>query len=440
MSTALKVAFDISELGSSLGDRQGRRGINRVVEEVCHGLARLAENGGNDLDFRVASVENTAAAAAYLESQAGRRSASLPMLSRPLHRRWTALETRSRAFISNTADRALAKRALRALVSRSLPLQRRIAYRLRAFDPENLDVFHSPALTPMPQYVLRARRPAYFQTVYDLIPFQYPELVAERSIAELKTVVAAFRPEHFAICISNFVRNEFCDYLRLDSGHVFVAPLAADSSRFHPGADAGQIATARRRCGLPDDQSPYLISLCSIEPRKNLLHLIRCFARFRQEEPAARDLRLVLVGFAVESNLVRVRSLIAEQRLEKHVVLTGYVEDSEVAPLYSGAMAFVFPSLAEGFGLPPLEAMQCGVPVICSNRTSLPEVMGDAGLLIDPEDEDALCAAMGRIFNDEALREDLSRRSLARAARFSWERCAADHLDAYRTAVRVKNG
>jgi glycosyltransferase involved in cell wall biosynthesis len=436
----LRIAFDISELGSSQSHREDRRGINRVVEEVGGALAELATDRPSDFELLLTGVESSANARAYLASPDGRRLAASALLSTAGHRRWSAIRAGSHRFVMNTGDRAAAKRALRWLVYRTLPAQRAIALGLPAFAPEKIDVYHSPAFSPIPGYVRRARRPACFRTFYDLIPFRHPEMVQAISISQLQAVVAAFQPGDFAICISQHVKDDFCEYLHLDPSHVFVAPLAADAARFHPGADAGQIDATRRRFQIPDDGSPYLLSLCAVERRKNLLHLIRCFGRLRREDPAARDLRLVLVGRAAQAGLAETKSLIAAEKLEKHVVLTGYVEDADLAPLYAGALAFVFPSLAEGFGLPPLEAMQCGVPVICSDRTSLPEVMGDAGLLIDPEDPDALCAAMQRILHEEPLRAELSSRGLAQAARFSWERCAVDHLNAYRRGVEIKCG
>ena len=122
--------------------------------------------------------------------------------------------------------------------------------------------------------------------------------------------------------------------------------------------------------------------------------------------------------------------------LRGRVVRTGYVGDADLAALYRGARCFVYPSLYEGFGLPPLEAMQCGTPVITANTSSLPEVVGDAGLMVDPLDVDAFAAAMLARWQDEAAREAARARGLARAARFSWSRTLAATLDAYRAYAR----
>ena len=435
----MRVAYDISELGLDFGRPQIRRGVNRVVEKVCGALLQVAQQDPDALQFVVTGVDSSATVAAYLRSQPLPALAAATFLNRPVHRHWTAVQARTQVIVDDLSDRSLPRRLTRWALSRSLPWQRRLTRRLPAFDPEAVDVYHSAAVTPFPAYVRRARRPAGISTFYDLIPMRHPEMVHPASLDNLRQMLATFGPEHFGICISQHVKDDLCDFLRLDPGHLFVAPLAADTARFHRCADTAEIAAVRCRL-LPDAEAPYFLSLCTLERRKNLLHLIRCFARLQRENPVARTVRLVLAGFVLDAVRQQIESIVAAEKLAGQVVLTGYVPDADLAPLYSGALAFVFPSLAEGFGLPPLEAMQCGAPVICSDRTSLPEVVGDAGILVDPEDEDALCDAMQQVLDGSALREELSRRGLARAGRFSWQRCAADHLVAYRAAVQIKRG
>jgi glycosyltransferase involved in cell wall biosynthesis len=121
--------------------------------------------------------------------------------------------------------------------------------------------------------------------------------------------------------------------------------------------------------------------------------------------------------------------------LRDRIILTGFVPDEDLAAIYSGALAFAYMSRYEGFGLPPLEAMQCGVPVITSNTSSLPEVVGDAGIILDPSDEQGLCDAMLRLFGDEALRCHLGSRGLVQSSKFSWERCIREMTDAYSEAL-----
>jgi glycosyltransferase involved in cell wall biosynthesis len=151
-----------------------------------------------------------------------------------------------------------------------------------------------------------------------------------------------------------------------------------------------------------------------------------------------REMSFVLVGHDERGSGEVARAIAEQPALRGRVILTGHVEDGELAPLYSGAAAFVYPSLYEGFGLAPLEAMQCGTPVITSNTSSLPEVVGGAAMMVDPEDDDALCAAMLAVCRDEALRERMRSAGLAQAARFSWERCTRQTLDAYRAGAVVQ--
>jgi len=168
------------------------------------------------------------------------------------------------------------------------------------------------------------------------------------------------------------------------------------------------------------------------------VRLIRAFARLLasgSSEGAPGTLQLVLAGqkgWLTADILAEVDRM----RLGDRVVLTGFVPDSDLAALLSGAQAFLFPSLYEGFGLPILEAMACGIPVVCSNSSSLPEVAGEAALLVDPMDIDALAAAMQRVLVDEGLRQELVQRGFAQISAFSWRRCAAEALAVLEAAGR----
>jgi glycosyltransferase involved in cell wall biosynthesis len=212
---------------------------------------------------------------------------------------------------------------------------------------------------------------------------------------------------------------------------VFVIPLAADPRVFHPCRDTSRIATLRDRLGIGD--APYLLALNAHEPRKNMDVAIRAFTR-AVAEGGARDLTLVIAG--PTSAAPGIQSALADAAHRgARVILAGYVPDDDLATLYGGALAFVYPSVYEGFGLPPLEAMQCGTPVIAGRVASLPEVVGNAGILVDLGDPDALGAAMLRLSRDAALREQLSALSLERAAGFSWERCTQQTLATYRAVT-----
>jgi glycosyltransferase involved in cell wall biosynthesis len=180
---------------------------------------------------------------------------------------------------------------------------------------------------------------------------------------------------------------------------------------------------------------PFFLSVCTLEPRKNLVHVIQAFGRLIEQEKIS-GLNLVLVGakgwqydqIFAESGATNV--------LKRRVIFTGYVPDEDLAPLYTEALAFLYLSLYEGFGLPVLEAMQCGIPVVTSDNSSLPEVAGDAGILLDARDQDALCAAMLSLYGNAELRDELRCKSLRNAARFSWQQCAQATLRGYDQALR----
>jgi glycosyltransferase involved in cell wall biosynthesis len=201
-----------------------------------------------------------------------------------------------------------------------------------------------------------------------------------------------------------------------------VIPNGVDA-RFRP-ADADAILDLRRRMDLP---ARYVLCVGSLEPRKNLRRLLDAWRRLPQ---SLSDTGLVLAG--AEHAVFRQAGL---DELPPGVRLAGYVPDADLPTLYSGATAFVYPSLYEGFGLTILEAMACGTPVICSNATALPEVAGDAAITVDPLDAEAIAAAIERLVGDEALLARYRAMGLERAKQFSWDRTAAATADVLQAAA-----
>jgi glycosyltransferase involved in cell wall biosynthesis len=302
----------------------------------------------------------------------------------------------------------------------------------RGRPPEGFDLLHS-VRTPLPP---RAGSPAPVRalTIHDLIPLQHPDWMYQGAEAEVRAMVESVEPGcDFAIANSACTARDLARQ-QVPPERIFVTPLAADREIFYPVDQPAALAALRARCGVTE--GPYLLSLCTLEPRKNLPRLIRAFAAVA-ERPGFRQVQLVLVGPTGWKSEEVFASLAEGGAWRDRVRLTGFLPDADLAALYSGAAAFVYPSLYEGFGLPVLEAMQCGTPVITSSTSSLPEVAGDAADYVDPTDEAALVEALARILTDPVHRAARRRQALERARMFSWERTAELTVQAYRQMLML---
>ena len=211
------------------------------------------------------------------------------------------------------------------------------------------------------------------------------------------------------------------DFIKLkpviDPNKMYVIPLAA-SENFKPASDKA-IKQARLKYQIPDGK--YVFSLCTLEPRKNLLRIVRTFAAFL-EKHQLKDWYLVLGGTHWKEFIDQLNQEIKQTKYLDKIIKIGYVEDEDLAPLYSGSEWFVYTSEYEGFGLPPLEAMSCGCPVITSNNSSLPEVVGDAGIMIDFDSDEQHIKAYESYYNDPDLRHSNAEKGLIRAKQFSWKK------------------
>ncbi len=262
-------------------------------------------------------------------------------------------------------------------------------------------------------------------TCYDLIPLLYPEYftAAQRLVYWLAHTLAV-RATRVVLTISKATKADLARIFHLDPPRISVTLLAADKS-FAPCSSA-QIAAVRVKYGLPEQ---YVLYLGSNKPHKNLPRLVRAW-HISDLESRISNLGLVIAGHW-DKRYPEAARLAEELGLNDQVVFAGPVSEADLPALYSGADLFVFPSLSEGFGLPVLEAMSCGTPVICSNTSSLPEVAGDAAILVDPLNTEALAEKMRNVATQAELRHAMREKGLAQAIRFSWERTAQETLAAY---------
>jgi len=262
-----------------------------------------------------------------------------------------------------------------------------------------------------------------------------PETFKRRSWMQLRlTVRATARRAAQIITVSDYSRNDIVATYGIAPERITVTPEAAPS-RFARVTNGSELKRVRESLGIAKD---YILSLCSIHPRKNLVRLIEAYTRLREKRPAGEFPQLVLAGKRAWLDRETIRA--AERNsFDRDIVFTGYVSDRDLPALYSGAICFVYPSYFEGFGLPVLEAMQCGVPVIAGNRTSLPEVVGDAGVLVDPFNELELADAIAQVVDNPDQRARLSVKGLKRAKDFDWITTARLTLQVYEQAAREES-
>ncbi len=289
----------------------------------------------------------------------------------------------------------------------------------------NVDLFHGPSnLLP-----LRKVAP-YVLTIHDMSYFVDPKRYTRGKVMYWHAVTyRSARLADYIITDSMYSKQDIVKYLDYPSDRIRVIPMAAHR-RFRPIRDRAALEGFRSRYRMTH---PYILCVGTLEPGKNLARVVRAFARLRRE--GAGDYHLLLVGdkgWLYHDIFAEVRRL----GLQEQVHAPGHIPDDDLPLVYNCAELFVFPSLNEGFGLPVLEAMACGVPVVTSNCSALPEVAGDAACLVDPYDEAAIAKGMESVLADVSKREELVQRGLKRSTVFSWQRTARETLEVYEAVAQ----
>jgi glycosyltransferase involved in cell wall biosynthesis len=288
-----------------------------------------------------------------------------------------------------------------------------------------IDVIHSPHHTaPM---VAAGRRRVI--TFHDLTFFILPERYPASRLVYFRTVSwATAKRADALICPSQTVRDDILRLLHVPPEKVRAIAEAA-APEFQPLEDEAALERVRARFLLPER---FILNVGSLEPGKNRATLLKAFSRLRER---GLEHKLVIAGQRAWKHKGDFE-LVEQLGLKEEVVFSGYVPPEDMPALYNAADLFAFPSLYEGFGLPVLEAMSCGVPVVASNVSAIPEVASEAALLVDPHDADQLCDAMERILRDKRLQATLRRRGLTRAKDFSWERAARETVAVYQETAK----
>ena len=287
---------------------------------------------------------------------------------------------------------------------------------------ERPDLYHAP------HYVLPAGVSCRsVVTIHDCIHLMFPQYLPNRmahAYARAQMWAAARRSDCI-LTVSDASKRDILHFFNVPPEKIVVIYNAIDT-HFSVTPPAEAVTRVRERYQL---DHKFVLYVGNIKPHKNLVRLIEAFDELRRGE--LEDLKLLIIGDEI-SKLPALRRAVHRHKLHKHVRFLGFLPDDQLAVLYRLASVFVFPSLYEGFGLPPLEAMASGTPVVTSNVSSLPEVVGDAAVLVDPYDVDSIVDGLRRVLTDPARAAEMRRKGLERAREFSWERSVAKTLQVYR--------
>lgn len=402
----MRLILDMAVLGRGLLDPRNRTGIHRVA---LHLARRLSERPELEIAFCCSSPSALPWAIDFHRED--------PVLGKHPF----LVDSRGRAAARIAASFAAMVRArsrsprLHALGRKLVSAVERIAWQVAPPVPTRSLVDCDAYLSPFDPLPPRRRMPRSKRVlvVYDLIPILFPELSGEGGA--MRRILGSIAPRDGIITISGSSRDDLVR-LGFHEPDISIAPLFADPELFHDRHDATPSPSV--------PAAPYVLALGNLEPRKNLGVVIQAFAETCGSDAFA-DHILVLTGAGSDRHRELVPAAIRDR-----VVFTGRVPDHELGSLYRGAKVFVFPSLYEGFGLPVLEALQCGTPVLASSLSSMPEVLGDAGLLADPGTPGAFATALSRLLTEPDLRARLAEAGPRRAAAFDADRFLGSVLQA----------
>jgi len=433
-----KILYDITILGNNFSQIDPKTGIYRVTEEL---LLQLLKKDNLEItltslcspDPALSSINcplylKDCLAASLPYEETFRSYLGLNWLYRLLFRTYFSRDFQK---LPKYSLKSISVRGMLKLVEMT---KLNIYDRYQSCDSEKYDILHSTYYKLPPREITK-NLPRLLM-IYDLIPIKSPNFVSEKLKHYFDGILKSIDYNtDWIVCSSEYTRQEFCEYSGMNPQRTFVTYLAADK-HFYPITDPEVIQKINKRYNIPNKD--YFLCLASqLHPRKNIPFLMNSFISLIREYPHL-DINLVLVGTTRHRRVEIEYALRNIAEYKDRIIITGYVPDEELRAIYSGATAFIFPSLYEGFGLPILEAMQCAIPVVSSNATSLPEVVGDAGILFDPKDQDQLCQAMLNILNHETLRKELIEKGLERSKLFSWEKCANETVEIYEKIIDSK--
>jgi len=302
---------------------------------------------------------------------------------------------------------------------------------------KNTHVYFSPFFA-IPENILKQEHIKKIYILHDTIPLIFH--VYSNNLL-YKQIINTFNRDIYAFCVSQSCKDDYLKYCgdKLDANKMFVTHIAANQ-QYIPNYDKKELIKVLRKYNVEYNlNDKYLFSLCSLEPRKNIPFTIACFLKFIRRNKI-NDLYFYLGGSAWKNfKSVMEKTLEEAGEFKNKIKLLGYINDSDLNILYSNSLFFTFLSQYEGFGMPPLEAMQAGTPVITSNNSSLPEVVGDAAVSLTYNDEEAVIKAFEDFYFNEDLRNEYIKKGLERAKLFSWDKCVGKMMEVIEEIINIKN-
>lgn len=419
----MKAVLDITLLGQGYYYPKARTGVYRVVENMVASMPKISA----ELDMSYIDTLDLAATLRYLKENYEDID-DFKFINAQSETSWAKYEN----FLLESCP----------LHSNRQKILKRFFYQLKSKKNglsneslEKVELYHSPYF-PIPEQILVQKNIKKLLTIHDLIPIKFPQYFENRTDTVVHKIINSITADTFAVCVSENTKNDLLEMTELSDSQVFVVPLAASKQIFYPENNVNLIENTRLKYGIPSETS-YVLSIATLEPRKNIETLINSFAELIVQEKL-NDLYLLLVGtkgwdFEKILETSKFSTLVKER-----IIFTGYVPDTDLASLYSGALTFVYLSHYEGFGLPVLEAMQCGKSVICSNTSSLPEVIGEksnAAILVSPTDNTAVSDAIFNFYKNPSFNEIIGQNGLERSLFFSWQKFAKDTWEVYQNIV-----
>ncbi|MFC1656214.1 glycosyltransferase family 4 protein [Patescibacteria group bacterium] len=290
---------------------------------------------------------------------------------------------------------------------------------------ENVDIFFAPTSYIIPA-IHNPKKIKVVMTVHDLVAFLLPDRHNKKAVITEKAFLKrALNKVAKVITVSDNTKEDLAEYFEIGrEGIEVIYPGASSAFKNLLGTGLETVDDYRKSMHLTE---PFILAVGTLEPRKNFVTLIRAFAQIVEDFPNHNLIIAGKKGWYYDEIFKAAHKL----KIENKVRFLGYVSEKDLVRLYNGAEVFVYPSLYEGFGLPPLDAMQCGCPVITSNISSLPEVVGDAAVMVNPNDIDSIATEMKRVLSDENLRKQMKSKGLDQAREFSWEKSAKKLLELF---------